>query len=474
MGTLNKKPLNRSVTVGSTIFLVLLSLILSIATYQGFRQSIYRRYEAQMSDILYYTDSHIDHDDLAQCVRTGVKSEKYEQLQALVDDLYTNHQGLHYIYVVASTKTEEGEPGLMEVVTGLAPEDYAIGEGEEFTLGADLTDQYDSTTLLRFQRISQGGQLAYFQETWDGVMDYTGVLPLKDSSGEIFAMLCVDITVNGIQRTLFQHTLLHLILIVVLGIMFIYLFLRWMSYNVIRPIEALEHSVVSFAKVSHDQRDPTLLEYHPPVIRTQNEVESLSDAVTRMSNDLKNYAVSMMRAETEVENMQSQMDRIGLIAYQDSLTKVKNKAAYMKTKNMLNRNILTCTAKFGIVMIDLNSLKRMNDTYGHKHGDSYIMACAKLICDVFTYSPVFRIGGDEFVVVLEGRDYDNRDTLVNRLTNKFNQLSSDESLPPWERLSAAIGAAVYTENDHTVDAVFKRADERMYANKIAMKGGRDS
>jgi GGDEF domain-containing protein len=77
-------------------------------------------------------------------------------------------------------------------------------------------------------------------------------------------------------------------------------------------------------------------------------------------------------------------------------------------------------------------------------------------------------------VVLEGRDYDNRDTLVNRLTAKFSNLSSDESLPPWERLSAAIGAAVYTENDHTVDAVFKRADERMYANKIAMKGGRDS
>jgi diguanylate cyclase (GGDEF)-like protein len=395
------------------------------------------------------------------------------ELQAL-DDMYTNHQGLHYIYVVASTETEEGEPGLMDVVTGLAPEDYAIGEGEEFYLGAELTDQYDASTLLRFQRISQGGELAFLQEAWAGEVDYTGVLPLKDSSGAVFAMLCVDMSVTGIQKTLLQHTALHLVLIVVLGIMFICLFLRWMSYNVIRPIEALEHSVVSFARVSHEQRDPTLLEYSAPVIRTQNEVESLSNAVTQMSDDLKNYAVSMMRAETEVENMQSQVDRMGQIAYQDSLTKVKNKAAYMKTKNTLNRSILTCTAKFGIVMIDLNRLKRMNDTYGHKHGDSYIVACAKLICEVFAYSPVFRIGGDEFVVVLEGRDYDNRDTLVNRLTNQFNKLSSDESLPPWERLSAAIGAAVYTETDHTVDAVFKRADERMYANKIAMKGGRDS
>ena len=361
----------------------------------------------------------------------------------------------------------------MDVVTAFEPVDYEVGEDKLFYLGADLTDQYDLATKDMFAQITAGGELTFFIEAWGGEVDYTGVLPLKDSAGRVFALACVDMSTSFINSTLLRHTVIHLLLILLMGVIFIHFFLRWMSRNVIRPIEALERSVTSFAKVSHEQRDPTLLDYVPPSIHTDNEVESLANAVKQMSWDLKDYAVNMMQAESEVENMQSQMDRMGQIAYQDSLTRVKNKAAYMKTKNMLNRTILTCTARFGIVMIDLNHLKKMNDTYGHKHGDNYIVACAKLICDVFTYSPVFRIGGDEFLVVLEGRDYDNRDTLVNRLADRFKKLSGDESLPPWERLSAAIGAAVFTENDHTVDAVFKRADERMYANKKAMKGGRD-
>lgn len=467
----NKKPLNRSVTIGSTVFLLLLALILSVATYLSFRQSMYERFEAQMTDTLNYIDSHIDHDDLAQCVRTKQPSEKYKELQLFLDDIFVT-QSYHYVYIVASTPGVHG-PGLMDVVTAFEPVDYEVGEDKLFYLGADLTDQYSLTTRAMFEQITAGGELYFFAEAWSGEVDYTGVLPLKDSSGRVFALACVDLSTSFINSTLMRHTIIHLLLILLMGVIFIHFFLRWMSRSVIRPIEALERSVTSFAKVSHEQRDPTLLDYVPPSIHTGNEVESLAKAVAQMSWDLKDYAVNMMRAETEVETMHSQMDRIGLIAYQDSLTRVKNKAAYMKTKNMLNRTILTCTARFGIVMIDLNSLKKMNDTYGHKRGDGYIVACAKLICEVFAYSPVFRIGGDEFLVVLEGRDYDNRETLVNRLSDRFKKLSGDESLPPWERLSAAIGAAVFTENDHTVDAVFKRADERMYANKKAMKGGRD-
>ena len=88
----NKKPLNRSVTIGSTVFLMLLALILSVATYLSFRQSMYERFEAQMTDTLNYIDSHIDHDDLAQCVRTRQPSEKYKELQLFLDDIFVTVQ----------------------------------------------------------------------------------------------------------------------------------------------------------------------------------------------------------------------------------------------------------------------------------------------------------------------------------------------------------------------------------------------
>ena len=96
-----------------------------------------------------------------------------------------------------------------------------------------------------------------------------------------------------------------------------------------------------------------------------------------------------------------------------------------------------------------------------------------MICDVFNHSPVFRVGGDEFVVVLIHRDYDNREELIKELKQKMNELADRTELEEWLRPSAAIGVAVYDENKDTdCDQVFKRADDAMYENKTEMKACR--
>jgi diguanylate cyclase (GGDEF)-like protein len=121
-------------------------------------------------------------------------------------------------------------------------------------------------------------------------------------------------------------------------------------------------------------------------------------------------------------------------------------------------------------MVDLNGLKTVNDTYGHDHGDKYIIGACHLTCEVFKHSPVYRIGGDEFVVVLKDIDYLDRETLVEALRNRFNALEGDLSREPWERYSAAVGIAVYNpELDSSTDDVLHRADEAMYENKRACK-----
>ena len=76
-----KQPLNRSITIACTIFILLLSIVLSAAAIIVIRTSMYARYEKQMESILNYVEAHIDHDDMAECARTFVKSEKYEQFQ---------------------------------------------------------------------------------------------------------------------------------------------------------------------------------------------------------------------------------------------------------------------------------------------------------------------------------------------------------------------------------------------------------
>ena len=85
--------------------------------------------------------------------------------------------------------------------------------------------------------------------------------------------------------------------------------------------------------------------------------------------------------------------------------------------------------------------------------------CA-LICESFAHSPVYRFGGDEFVVVIKDRDYDN----VEEIIRQFREQAEKTTGEPWERVDAAIGYALY-ENDDTVNDVFRRADHKMYEQK---------
>ena len=121
-------------------------------------------------------------------------------------------------------------------------------------------------------------------------------------------------------------------------------------------------------------------------------------------------------------------------------------------------------------MIDLNDLKRINDTYGHEKGNEAIIRLSEMVCDPFKHSMVFRIGGDEFAVILLNKDFRNRDALVVQIEGALNGLRRNNTLPLWEQISAAIGLATYDpEKDTSIEDAFRRADTRMYENKKRMK-----
>jgi len=115
----------------------------------------------------------------------------------------------------------------------------------------------------------------------------------------------------------------------------------------------------------------------------------------------------------------------------------------------------------------------INDNYGHDKGDISIRKLCDLVCEIFDHSPVFRIGGDEFVVVLQNNDYENIESLVAQFEQRAAEISADSELNPWERISAAIGYALYDETlDTDADSVLTRADMAMYKCKRAMKQAR--
>ena len=171
--------------------------------------------------------------------------------------------------------------------------------------------------------------------------------------------------------------------------------------------------------------------------------------------------------DVTVQNLKKYISGMRYKAYSDPLTHVKNKNAYELEKELLEQQMQTGEAKFGLLMLDTNDLKKINDAYGHDHGDEYLLNCCQMICRVFEHSPVYRIGGDEFLVLLENSDYERRDELIA----EFNRLA-DESLKEryaWNRVSTAKGLAICEPSDTMLEDVFRRADHAMYQDKKAMK-----
>lgn len=156
-------------------------------------------------------------------------------------------------------------------------------------------------------------------------------------------------------------------------------------------------------------------------------------------------------------------------AFRDALTGVGNKAAYVAETRRLDDEITAGTAEFAVVMADVNNLKLINDKYGHKAGDSYLNGCCHIICEIYKHSPIFRIGGDEFAVVLKGEDYRNRHSLLEQANAAFAEAYGNTDMEPYRRYSASLGMGEYSARDNIVELVFKRADKAMYANKQKFK-----
>ena len=179
---------------------------------------------------------------------------------------------------------------------------------------------------------------------------------------------------------------------------FIFVFvigLRFVENNVTLPVNTMAYCARNFAYDKDEFCAETLKQIKSLKIHTGDEIENLYDALTKMTQDVMDYFYKLRQARQEV----AQMDEL---AHKDSLTGIKNKAAYDEATARLDEKISDARADFCIVMIDVNFLKKINDTYGHERGNIYLMNAVKLICAVFGEENVYRIGGDEFVVILEG------------------------------------------------------------------------
>ncbi len=160
-----------------------------------------------------------------------------------------------------------------------------------------------------------------------------------------------------------------------------------------------------------------------------------------------------------------ELEQVRKMAYIDSLTGVRNKYAYFEFEQLIDERISSRSIQqLGVIVFDLNNLKDVNDHLGHEAGDRYIKEGCRLICNTFLHSPVFRVGGDEFVVVLEGDDYRNRMELL-RSFEEVIDYNND-----YDAVVVASGLEDYRpDTDYCYQCIFERADKKMYVRKMQLK-----
>ncbi len=302
-------------------------------------------------------------------------------------------------------------------------------------------DSLESSLLPVADRLRSGGIGNYlFSYEWRGHRKRMALCSLKN--GMRLAITAPSKEIDAAKNTLILQSSIALVSISALAVILTIL----MTRRLIKPLKELNEAAKKIA-----EGDLSVSLSH----QTKDEVGMLADSFQQTVNHLQKY-----------------INYINGLAYRDGLTGVKNKTAYQETVANLEEKTRTGRPEFAMIVFDINNLKTINDTQGHDFGDILIIDSCKLICKVFKRSPVYRIGGDEFVVILENDDFENYEELLARFNTALDDYNRHAR--PDGRISIARGIAIYEENvDLTVSDVFKRADDAMYQNKIQMKKRRE-
>ena len=172
-----------------------------------------------------------------------------------------------------------------------------------------------------------------------------------------------------------------------------------------------------------------------------------------------------------ISHLKIHIDYLNDLAYADVLTSVRNRGAYDTYMRQLQVQLGDDAehTEFALIVFDCDDLKAINDRYGHDKGDACLQAASKMICRVFQHSPVYRIGGDEFAVVLQGKDYKNREALLSDFDARC-RASCEQNADAWTQVRVSKGIAVYDPaTDISVDEVARRAEVQMCQDKSDRK-----
>ena len=192
--------------------------------------------------------------------------------------------------------------------------------------------------------------------------------------------------------------------------------------------------------------------------------DQVTDVVDVEDRDRLIQEISQLRGK--VARLQERVEQLDQLAHQDSLINLPNRRGFMRELERLIARVDRYGLNAAMLFVDVDGLKIINDSFGHRAGDEALIEVANLLAKGVRHSDVVaRIGGDEFGILLECADEAVAQETAARL---IEQISSCEFLHDGEPLplSVAIGVGMIDALDNP-EAIMARADEAMYRRKAA-------
>lgn len=297
---------------------------------------------------------------------------------------------------------------------------------QDDVIGFDAALENESSGKVLYEGISNGENVSYAFNTLTNGMRIVSRAPSSEIEADATA---IAQRIVSITATVIAVSVLFTVVV---------------CWHITKPLKDI---TTAAAMIAAGEYDIDLSD-----IQTQDEVGVLARTLQVAAVELK--------ASTK---------RMSQLAYKDSLTGVRNKTAYDLEMSALDDEISGGNAAFGIAVLDVNDLKTANDVYGHEQGDKVIRIGSRRICQAFEHCAVFRVGGDEFVVIIRGDELNHIDERLADFAERTRQENAAADRIE-DMVNLAVGVAVYDpEKDSSAQEVFNRADARMYKAKIQMK-----
>ena len=427
------------------MFLILLTISMVITYFREEKRMI-EEYKQMADGLTNLMIEAVNPDRIDEYIEENYSSREYLDIMKYFYDLKHNYPDVYYMYIYSYYKGDV--PSATRIID--LEEEYTENPNQDSIDWVGSTYTVAEPFASRIDEILTGSE-PVFETVHDGEDGYllSFAKSFFDEDGNYIATACVDFSMQEMYSKNIRFTVILSAILILVGLVVLVLFTVFVLQRTItKPLLSISDAVSGFKHDTEADCTANLEALQKIGLNSDNEIGVLYDA--------------LMKAEAAIHDQDVMITELGAMALRDSMTNVGNKTAFTRSISALRD-----TDEYGIVLMDVNNLKKINDTYGHEAGDAYIKGCCQVLCDTFAHSPVFRIGGDEFAVILKGQDFKNRHDLMEQIEKTLDLIWREKEYDPLRRYSCALGMAD-TTTCNTPRETIKTADDIMYANKKAL------